>query len=123
MKTGFALFCVIGLTIVFAVWDGPTEYLSLFPYSKQKLTLQTHIYFIFEHVTVITILYLWYNEASEYSKHYVLMFLFLQIGNLVDYLLRYNEPFLKLHGRSINYNIVSIVLYALFLSYKGWKDR
>jgi hypothetical protein len=123
MKTGLAIFCVIGLNIVFAVWDSAPVYHGVFPFSDQQLTYQTHVYFIFEHLTIITILYLWYYESAALTSDYVLMFLFIQIGNLADYLLRYNEPFLNIRGIPVSYNIVSIFLYSVFLIYKGWKDR
>lgn len=150
MKTGLALFCLLGLGVIFDVeiWPKSTDikpehysyvtlskddsvkamesyrklihlnktgfYRDLFPRSEQKLTLKGYIWFITDFIILIAVIALWYSESSEYSRDFVLMFLFFAIGNFFDFLITYNENYTK----NISFNILSFVMYALFIVYK-----
>lgn len=156
MKTGFALFSLIGLSMIFDVdklWPSladikPYEYnqISLtqsdsmkalesyrktlylddigyykdfFPLSKKKLAKKSHVYYTVEKIILVIVAFLWAMEASQYSKPFVMMFMFFLIGDLIDYLLIYNENY----NSYLSYNILFTVLYALFLIFMSWNHR
>lgn len=110
------------LSLVFVFWSPGLELYKPFPFSDQQLTIGTHVYFVFEHLFIVAILYLWLFECVNYSRDYVRMFLFLQIGDFADYLLRYSEPFLKVYEFWISYNTIQFVLFGVFIVYKAWKE-
>lgn len=95
-------------------------YTQPFPKSKQKLSKKTNSYFIFEHWYVIGILILWALDSKQ-SARYIVMFLFLSLGDFIDYKIHYNEDY----GRPwLTYNIMFTVLYGLFLLYDViWRRR
>lgn len=93
-------------------------YKQFFPLSNQKLTAKTHVWFIVSYVTIALISLLWWNDASEYSRDFVAMFLFLSVGNFFDYLIIYNENYVG----PISYNMLAVLFYVIFLLYKGWRQ-
>lgn len=98
-------------------------YKNPFPLSDTKLPLRSHIYYIFGHIVTIGILFLWFKESSEYSKHFVLVFLYFCVGDLIDYLLCYNEAYTTIGAMPITYNVLFTGLYGGFLILKEWKSK
>lgn len=121
MKTGIALLCVFGLGLIFDYWKvGPVPvYHDFFLFSNQQLTAQYYLWSVLEKVGFLLVLFLWYKEAGEYSKVFVLAFMVLMVGEFVDYLLSYSE--LKYLG--LTYNKWFVILYGTFLIIKAWKDK
>lgn len=149
MRTGYALFALIGLGLIFDVpmWRKSSDikpeeysyilltqedsvraidsyrknlhlnqsgfYNDFFPASNQKLTTKTYVWFIIAFVTIAIITFFWSKEASYDSKPFVIVFLFFLIGDLVDFLIHYNENY----NSYLSYNILFTGLYALFLGY------
>lgn len=159
MRTGIALFCLFGITLIFELnnlWPKSSDYepedyqyinlsaedsvkainnfkknvylneigfyRKFFPFSDQVLTKRTYVYFIVQHLFLIGILILWYNESSEYSKDFVRMFLLLMIGDFLDYIMIYNDHY----GHGLSYNVIVTIFFMLFLTYKycieQWKQ-
>lgn len=152
MKTGYALFALLGLGLVFDIpmWPKSSDvkpehysyvqlnqedsvkaidsyrknvhlntsgfYRDFFPLSNQKLTVKTYVWFIIAYATLALITFFWFKEASEYSRDFVMMFLFLAVANLVDFLIVYNESYTK----HVSFNNLSVIMYASFLIYKSW---
>lgn len=155
MKTGYALFALLGLGLVFDVpmWPKSSDvkpehysyiqlnqddsvkaidsyrktlhlnnsgfYRDFFILSSQRLTSKTYVWFITSFVTLIAITLFWFKESSRYSYDFVLVFLFICIGNLFDFLILYNEPYIGY----LSYNVLSVVAYGIFLIYKLWKQN
>jgi hypothetical protein len=136
MKTGLALFFMISVSIVFTVWksqpapkctnpvhlEGEPRY-DLFPYSDHKITLENYVYYIFEHLFLMLILFMWFCECSDYSKDYVRAFLILQSVDFIDYLLSYNAEYFTLYNYPVSYNTIMIFTYMIYLTMKYGTDN
>ncbi len=76
-----------------------------------KLTFQTWVYFISESLIKIILAYLLWAEAKKY-KFVFFIFLWIQIFDLMDYLLSYNSVWFEIGNGPVSMNTVSIVIFA-----------
>jgi hypothetical protein len=123
MRTGIAILMLMLLFVIFLFWNVPNEpvnYHMFFVNSNQKLKADQYVYFLFEHITILAIVYMWFKECSIENRDYVTMFLYFQIGDTLDYIINYNQPYAFIHDFPISFNTLSIALYGLFLIYKAW---
>lgn len=85
-------------------------YQDLFLFSDTKISLRTYAYDLSMHVFIIVLLWLLLERhwAGEYP--YTKSFLFLQIGDFLDYLLTHNEAYISV----ISLNVLSPIIYGSF---------
>lgn len=103
------------LTLFFGVTfllipDNLTLY-SFFPFSSQKLSFQTHLYFCFEHFTLIVLSAIISMEETKY-KWITTTYFVIQCGHLLDYLLTYNSVWFSVLSFPMSVNTVGFALFA-----------
>lgn len=109
------LYCVFLLSIVFVVLpDFTTERYDFFLFSDQKLTAQTYIYFLCEHLVMIILSYIIFAESKKH-RGALWVFFMLMICDLVDYILGYNEVWVKLSAFPVSFNTVSVLIFGLVI--------
>lgn len=84
---------------------------DLFLFSDQQVTIQTHLYFFCEHVIIILLSYIIATEETRF-KYPVRAFFWLQVADLVDYLLTYNSTWVNISGLPLSMNTLSIVIFG-----------
>src|SRR6187551_786424 len=86
-------------------------YIDFFPLSDQLLTAQTYFYFMFNHLVLIMLAYMLWQEGREYRRAFR-VFLFIQIFYLAQYLIHYNSVWLNLGGWGISSHILTVGVLA-----------
>lgn len=106
--------------MVFQFLPDNTYAKDYFPLYDIKLTFQTYVYFICEHLTFIVLTYIIASEARKYRQA-LTVFFYLQVLDLVDYLLTYNTTWFKIGSIPITMNSLSFLIFGLFVwdSYNG----
>lgn len=104
------------LTLFFGVTflvipDNFTPY-SFFPFSAQKLTFQTYLYFGFEHLTLIALAYIIAREETKF-KHIAWAYLIVQSAHLIDYLLTYNSIWFFIGSFPVSINTVGFGVFTV----------
>jgi hypothetical protein len=117
MKLIFLFTCLlIGVLFNAIPYDSFTT--DYFLFADTKLTFKTWLYFSLEHLVLIMLSYVIAVEAKEY-KFQCKVFFWLQMGNLIDYLLTYNTEWIGF----INYNIVAVLIFATSIFYEYGRDH
>lgn len=103
------------LTLFFGVTfllipDSLTAY-SFFPFSSQKLTFQTYLYFGFEHLTLMALAFIIAREETKY-KYIAWAYLAIQSAHLIDYLLTYNSIWFYVGSFPVSVNTVGFGVFA-----------
>ena len=112
MSRVILLGCTLLFGLVFlAIPDSYNHLVVSFPFSPMKLTFQTWVYFISEGLIKIILAYLLWAEAKKY-KFVFFVFLWIQVFDLVDYLLSYNSIWFEVGQGPVSMNTVSIVIFA-----------
>lgn len=112
----FFLFSVMFLGVVFMIVpDSPAQ--DFFPFADMKVTPEWYTYYVVEHVIIIIFSLHFYIEATD-DKKIILLFLILQIIDLVDFMLTYNMTWFLYHGHPITFNIIKVLVFGLALSYE-----
>jgi len=116
MKLIFLFTCLlIGVLFNAIPYDSFTT--DYFLFADTKLTFKTWLYFSLEHLVLIMLSYVIAYEATQY-KTQCKVFFWLQVGNLIDYLLTYNTEWIGF----INYNIVAVLIFATSIFYEYGRD-
>lgn len=107
---------LILLTLIFSVlflfYDTRAE--IGFPFSDQILTVDTYMYFLFEHLTVLILSVVMLSMATEY-RYAFKVFLAIQIIDTVDYCLTYGEPWGFL---PVSWNVIKVLLFSSIVGYE-----
>ena len=120
---------LLGLTIlfsaVFLVIPDNNEaplYALFWLNTKAEITLQTWVYFLFEHATVLCLAYIVASEARQY-KLSCKTFFWLQLADTLDYLLTYNTVWFHLGLMPISMNVVKVLIFGfvVFHEYNSQK--
>jgi nicotinamide riboside transporter PnuC len=99
--------------VVFNAVPYDNEVKDYFLFADTPLTFKTWLYFVCEHLVLIMLAYVIAAEAKKYTLP-CKVFFWIQVGNLADYLLTYNTNWIGF----INFNIVSIVIFATSILYE-----
>lgn len=90
-----------------------SEPVDLFLFSDVAMPFKTWLYFTLEHVVLIMLSYVIAFEA----KNYVIAckaFFYLQIFDLVDYLLTYNTKWFGV----VSFNTIGMIVFAIFIVFE-----
>lgn len=92
-----------------------------FVLSDQRLTLQTHVWFVCNKLVFIIFAYIIANESTEYRLA-LKVFFWIQVLKFVDYLICYNEVWLRIWGMPFSSTTLGILVFSLFIGYEyAWK--
>ena len=86
-----------------------------FPFSDQKLTVETWFYFLFEHLIVVILALAILVDAQEY-RFALKTFVVIEIIDTVDYILTYGTPW-----GVIKWNVIKVVLFTLTIAYERFR--
>lgn len=121
LKKLILLFVVLLLGLLFDQLPENTIAKAWFPFSDLTFTFQTYVYYIFEHLIKIILSYIVYAESVKY-RYALWVFLLLQIGDLVDYLLTYNSVWAQLGSVPVSFNTLAPVIFGLAILRDGRVD-
>lgn len=113
MKVVLYLAVMVGW-VVFDWMEYNGNDLQFFYFSAQSLPFKTWLYFVMEHAGIIAILISSYEEPDKY-KLSTGVFIVLQILDLADFMLTYNEPWFGISW--LTFNLVSMVVMVIVGSY------
>lgn len=108
---GFAL--LFGLLFMLIPHNTEPKDWFLF-YDGIKLTAQWYWYYIFEHLSIITLSYVIAAEARKY-RFEILLFFWIQVFQLVDFIFTYNSTWFHVGFVPISMNMISVTVYGLAL--------
>ena len=85
---------------------------DFFPLSGAKCTAQEYFYYLFEHLTILCLVFMLSREMfSTEVNIFLLVFLF----DLIDFLLTYNATWFRVMGFGISYNVVQAIIAGFIL--------
>lgn len=105
------------LGLVFMALPDNTTPKDFFLFYDINLTFQTYVYFLFEHFIIIILSYIIAVESRQY-KNEVRIFFWLQVLDLVDYVLTYNTPWFHVFNFPISMNVIMVTVFGLTI-YNG----
>jgi len=111
------LFCCLLVGLLFDAIPYDSTPIDMFLFADTALPFKTWLYFALEHFILIMLSYVIAYEATQY-KTQCKVFFWLQVGNLIDYLLTYNTEWIGF----INYNIVAASIFATSVIYEYGRD-
>jgi len=106
---------LIGLVFQAIPYDSTP--LEMFPLSDDVIQFKTWFYFLAEHLVLIALSYVIAWEARKYVIS-CKVFFFIQVADLIDYLLTYNTAWFDL----VSFNIVAVLLFATSIVYEYGRD-
>lgn len=109
------LYCVILLGLVFMAVPDQTEPIDWFlMYDGIKLTAQFYFYYLFEHFSVIILCYIIASEARQYKRE-IHIFFYIQVLQLLDFVITYNTTWFHVGTIPISMNIISVAIFGLVI--------
>lgn len=92
-----------------------------FLFADQQLSLQMHVWFISNKLVFIILAYIIANESTEYRLA-LKVFFWIQVLKLIDYLLCYNNVWLRIWDIPFSSTTLGILIFSLFIGYEyAWK--
>lgn len=112
MSRLFLILITLLFSVLFLLYNSDTE--IGFMFSSQVLTVETWLYFLFEHVTVLILSIVMLSMATEY-RYAFKVFVWIQIIDTVDYCLTYGEPWSFL---PVSWNIIKVFVFSSIVGYE-----
>lgn len=109
------LYLVVLFRLVFVFLPETVEPKGYFPFSDMKLYFASHVYYIWERYAWMTFSYIVASEVRTKRPVFAVYFL-LCIGDLIDYLLCYNEIWFT-YGMPVSYNVFTCVSLGCAILY------
>ena len=106
------MYCVILLGLAFMALPDNTEAIDFFLFNDVRLTFQTYVYFIFEHLGIIILSYIIAVDTRQYKKE-VYIFFWLQVLGFLDYLLTYNSTWFHIGMIPISMNVITVAIFGM----------
>lgn len=104
------------LGIVFLIVpDYPPK--DFFPFSDMKVTPEWYVYYLLESLIIVIFAGYLVSESTEH-KTITIVFLILQIGELIDFVLTYNMTWFTAYGYPATYNVVKFFVFILVITYE-----
>jgi hypothetical protein len=117
------LFMTMVLGILFLAFPYSEETKDYFLLSDQRLTFQTHIWFICNRLIFVVFAYVIANESAMY-RDALRVFFWIQVLKFFDYLLCYNEVWLRLYGIPFSSNTLGMLIFGLAIAYEFiWRKQ
>lgn len=120
MGTQMKNLILILITLLFSIlflFYSPVQKTVEFPFSDQTLTVETYLYFLFEHLTVLILAIVIFSMATQYQYAYKI-FVIIQVIDTVDYVLTYGEPWNFL---PVSWNVIKVFIFSSIVAYEIWK--
>ena len=115
---------LIFLTLIFGLLFlliPQTESYDLFLFSDIKLTVQTHIYFICEKLTMIVLAWIIASESTQYRTE-LKAFFWLMVADLLDYCLSYGSIWFNVGVVPVSMNTAKVFIFAIVI-FNAWLKR
>lgn len=111
------------LAILYLALPYSEDLYSFFPLSDQKLTLQMHVWFILNKLTLAILAYIIWIESTDYRTSTKVFFL-VTFGKLIDYLVCYNEVWFRIGKIPVTSTTLGLLVFGLVIAWEYlWKDR
>lgn len=91
-----------------------THVVSFFLFDDQKLTPQTHAWFIFNRLNWCIVFFSMYLLSSQYKKYFLIIFAMQCLG-LVDYLLTYSNPWYYVGTIPVSWTTCYLAMFAILI--------
>lgn len=86
------------------------------------ISIQSYVYFIFEHFQLMALCYIIASEAKTYRLS-CKTFFWLQVADFSDYLLSYNAIWFNLGLLPVSMNLMSVAVFGFVVLYERIKDN
>jgi hypothetical protein len=96
--------------VAFTIFPADTSMIG-FPLVKWEIRLVDYLYFFMEHVITIIFAFIIYSESTEYKKP-LLIFTWLMVADLFDFVLTFNNPWFSIAGMPVSMNSVSLLVFG-----------
>lgn len=96
--------------------------IDFFLFSDQKLTFQTWLYFLSEHLTVCLLAWLIKANVKGAIWPLIACYFWLEIADTVDYLLTYNSVWFHVASIPISMNVVKVLIFVTYAIRYGRVD-
>lgn len=116
----FLLFSTLVISVIYLTVPD-TEPIDFFPYSEMKTTLEWYVFYFCEHLILIVFALFIYQESDKYRTA-LLVFLLIQIADLIDFCLTYGFVWFTISGYPIGFNLIKIVIFMLAIAYEYRRD-
>lgn len=126
MNLKFFILFILLMGVVFTIIpdagaDAPKY--DFFLLYQKKVSVVVLVYHLMEHVAWIMIAYAMVVEIPKH-RPFLNAFLLVQIGDVIDYFLTYNNEWFFIGLIPVSYNTVSFLFIALvYLNESGWMRR
>lgn len=88
-----------------------------FVFSDYKVPTQTYYYFLFEHLILVILAYVIFTLEPRY-KAAAIVFIVIQVVDLIDYLLTYGEPWFD--SKVFTWNTIKVGLFGGAIIYEKY---
>lgn len=126
MRYGFFFFGLVLFGLGYELmlpYDDQFGRVDLFLNSDRAIYPSSYFYYSGETILYIllAVLIMWLmskiQAISEY-KHYALVFIVLELGDLIDFWITNNEFWFEFRGHPITYNVIKVLVFILVLLYE-----
>lgn len=108
------LFITLILGLVYLITPNSDKDFDFFFFSDVRLYLDTYLYFVFEKLTTIILIWIIAAESRDFRKP-LQIFFWLAVADFVDFLLTYNSIWFTAWRFPISMNIVKVVIFGLVI--------
>lgn len=102
------------------IFTPDTEPKDYFLFSDQKLTLETHLFFLFEHLILMTLALALYIGADRYRTAFF-VYLVVQSLDTLIYILAYGT--FKFADIPVSWNFMKVFIFSLAIINEVWKKQ
>lgn len=113
------LLLTLSFSTVF-IFTPDTEPKDYFLFSDQKLTLETHLFFLFEHLILVLLAIALYIDATKY-KPALFIYIIIQSLDTLIYLLAYGN--FRFADIPITWNFMKVFIFSLAIVNELWKSK
>lgn len=97
------------------IFTPDTEPKDYFLFSDQKLTLETHLFFLFEHLILVILAIALWIDATKYRTA-LFVYIVIQSLDTLIYLLAYGN--FRFEDIPISWNFIKIMIFVLAIVYE-----
>lgn len=120
VKIMWIVYCSFLVTMLFSLVPKSDIKYDLFLFYDKHLSMQSYVYYFCEHISKAMVFYaLWLSYPTPKLKIVFLM----EICDLIDFALIYNETWFKILGYPAEYNDLKFVIVAILILQIVWKPR
>lgn len=87
-----------------------------FAFFEGSIRSVDYLYFLMEHIILIILCYIIYSESTT-DRLPLLVFLWVQVADLADFVMTFNNPWLNLGGIPVSMNTLGMVIFVFSIAY------